>query len=125
MNTHLLAAAFAIVATPIFAEGVVLSHEANTEYNTVSESMTATYTPTVSYTTGALLVEVASAISLYDSTATDNWAIQNLTVSGYRPDLDLTLTYTLTPSLEAYVETGWDIDASARKDVVIGTTFSF
>ena len=121
----LFATAFAVLGTPMLAEGLSFGGEANAEYNTETSSMAVTLTPEANYALGATTFTLSSALSVYDSTASDKWAITNVLEKGSRPDLDLGVTYDLRDDLEVYANTGWDIDAEKRKDVTVGVTFSF
>ena len=125
MKTTLLAAAFAVIGTPMLAEGLRFGGEATNEYNLDTEQMTVTLTPEITYQFGQMDFTASSELSLYDSNAVDHFTATNLLDSGSRPDLDFGVTYYLQGGLKVYAETGWDIDAQERKDIVVGTTFAF
>jgi len=125
MKLSLLALAFAVFGTPMLAEGISVGAEVETEYNMDAEKMTVIATPEVSYGLGQMTFTGSSAISLFDSSAADHWTAANTLEEGSRPDLDIEFTYDIQDNLQFYAETGWDIDAKERKDIVVGTVFSF
>jgi hypothetical protein len=125
MKTTLFATAFAVIGTPMLAEGLSFGGEANAEYNADAAAMAVIVTPEANYAMGAATFTLSSELSVYDSTATDSWTIADTLEKGHRPDLDFGVTYDLRDDLEVYAETGWDIDAEKRKDVTFGVTFSF
>ena len=125
MKTMLLATAFAVLGSPMLAEGLSFGGEANSEYNADAEKMTLAVTPEANYAMGAATFTLSSELSVYDSSATDSWTVLDTLEEGHRPDLDFGVTYDLNESLEVYAETGWDIDAEERKDIVVGATFTF
>ena len=125
MKTTLLAAAFAVIGTPMLADGLSFGGEVETEYNMDAEKMTVILTPETKYEMGAATFALSSDLSIYDSSAVDSWTATNLLEEGSRPDIDVTVEYTLQDGLTVYGETGWDIDAKERKDIVVGTTFEF
>lgn len=125
MKTTLLAAAMAVIATPMFAEGLRFGGESTTEYNADQEHMTVTLTPKVTYAWGQADFTASSELSMYDSAAADHFTAMNLLEEGSRPDLDIEATYYLQGGLSVFAKSGWDIDAKERKDVVVGATFAF
>ena len=125
MKTTLLAAAFAVIGTPMLADGLSFGGEVETEYNMDAEKMTVILTPETKYTMGAASFAVSSDLSIYDSSAVDNWTATSLMDEGSRPDIDVEVSYALQDGLTVYGETGWDIDAKDRKDVIVGVNFAF
>jgi hypothetical protein len=125
MKTTLLAAAFAVIGTPMLADGLSFGGEVETEYNMDAEKMTVILTPETKYEMGAATFAVSSDLSIYDSSAVDHWTAMNLMDEGSRPDIDVEVTYKLQDGLTVYGETGWDIDAKDRKDVIVGVNFAF
>ena len=125
MKTTLLAAAFAVIGTPMLADGLSFGGEVETEYNMDAEKMTVILTPETRYEMGAATFTLSSDLSIYDSSAVDHWTAMNLMDEGSRPDIDVEVTYKLQDGLTVYGETGWDIDAKDRKDVIVGVNFAF
>ena len=125
MKTTLLAAAFAVIGTPMLADGLSFGGEVETEYNMDAEKMTVILSPETRYEMGAATFTLSSDLSIYDSSAVDSWTATNLLEEGSRPDLDVTVEYVLQDGLTVYGETGWDIDAKDRKDVIVGVNFAF
>lgn len=125
MKTTLLAAAFAVIGTPMLADGLSFGGEVETEYNMDAEKMTVILTPETRYEMGAATFTLSSDLSIYDSSAVDHWTAMNLMDEGSRPDIDVEVTYKLQDGLTVYGETGWDIDAKDRKDVIVGVKFAF
>src|SRR6056300_388484 len=75
MKTMLLATAFAVLGSPMLAEGLSFGGEANAEYNADAAAMAVTVTPEANYALGAATFTLSSELSVYDSTATDSWTI--------------------------------------------------
>jgi len=125
MKITLLAAAMAVTASPLFADGLRFGGESTAEYNADQEHMTLTLTPKATYAFGQMDFTASSELSMYDSAAADHFAVANLLEEGSRPDLDIEATYYLQGGLSVFAKTGWDIDASERKDIIVGATFAF
>ena len=125
MKTTLMAAAFAVIGTPMLADGLSFGGEVETEYNMDAEKMTVILTPETRYEMGAATFTLSSDLSIYDSSAVDAWTATSLLDSGSRPDIDVSVEYALQDGLTVYGETGWDIDAEERKDVIVGVNFAF
>jgi len=125
MKTTLLATAFAVIGTPMLADGLSFGGEVETEYNMDAEKMTVILSPETRYEMGAATFTLSSDLSIYDSSAVDSWTATNLLEEGSRPDIDVTVEYVLQDGLTVYGETGWDIDAKDRKDVIVGVNFAF
>ena len=125
MKTTLLAAAFAVIGTPMLADGLSFGGEVETEYNMDAQKMTVILSPETRYEMGAATFTLSSDLSIYDSSAVDSWTATNLLEEGSRPDIDVTVEYKLQDGLTVYGETGWDIDAKDRKDVIVGVNFAF
>ena len=128
LNT--LTATFAVLffATNVWA-GISVSHDITAEYSVDNEKSTLIYAPEIAWSSGDLSASAGSSISMYDSSAADSITLFNIMDDGSRPDISMELSYDLSGKvnmpIEMNIKTGWDIDASERKDVTIGATLSF
>ena len=106
-------------------KGFTFGGEANLEYNVSNEALGATLTPKLAYT-GIDKVELAvetelALVETGEVVLFDRYINEGRTL----PTLDLTATYFVSPALEAYAGTSYDLDAKERGDIVVGVTFSF
>ena len=120
-----LSVAGSAAAAADLGNGFSFGGEANLEYNVNQEALGATLTPKLAYT-GISKVELAveSELSLVETgeiVMFDRYINEGRTL----PTLDLTATYFVSPAIEAYAGTSYDLEAKERGDILVGVTFSF
>ena len=129
----LLSSLTAFLAVLFFATYTVAelshSHDVTAEYSVDNEKTIMHYEPEIKWNQDQLGLSIGTLISIYDSSATDSFMLFDTLEEGNRPDINMELTYDMgnmiSLPIEVYGKTGWDIDASERKDIKLGATISF
>ena len=129
----LLSSLTAFLAVLFFATYTVAelshSHDVTAEYSVDNEKTIMHYEPEIEWNQDQLGLSIGTLISIYDSSATDSFMLFDTLDEGNRPNINVELTYNMGDMiplpLEVYGKTGWDIDASERKDIKLGATISF
>lgn len=74
---------------------------------------------------GPLSFTLGSNISVYDSTATDEFTVLDTFKDGSQPNIDLGVYYAVGNGATLYGETAYDLDAEDRTDIEVGVSFKF
>lgn len=111
-----LLSATSIQAAELGATGISIGATATSEYNVDAENMTVEFTPSLGYNVWGTDFTLSSDIAIYDD---------EVVLFDENPTIDFKIGYGIWDNAEVYVETGYDLEAEARTDVVVGASFSF
>ena len=134
MRTIVLAMVAAMAATSASAmdlpvPGLALNTEVKAFHKVDAETNHITVEPELRYTPAdgplSLWGEVPLTVYETDHASGDDFAIQNIGETGYKPTLELGADYTINANTTAYAETSWSFDTEDRGEIEVGVTFNF
>jgi len=114
-----LTAASSASAMDLGSTGISLGAELDTAYNVDQENMNITLTPELGYSRWGAAFTLGADIALYDD---------GFVAGDVLPTIDFGASYGLELygiESEIYLKTSYDLEASDRGDLTIGTTFKF
>lgn len=114
--TAAVAATVVAMATSSYAQGVSLSGDVVTEYNTDTEVLTLSVNPELATTAYNVEFTLGSDIAVYN----DEFVIGDV-----KPTLDFGASYMLQSNVEVYGKVSYNLETESRGDVVVGAKYSF